>query len=274
MKLGLEAGSETVDIAADLGVRGVPINAVDLVKQGVDATLGPLHARGLQVCQIGAFGFNPLHPNEAVLSENRRIVEAAIPMAAETSCVHIVVCGGNYHPSGFGGHDPRNEAPDTLRRIADVLNPLVSLAHGHGIKLSIEPYLKTAINSPARFFELRDLIDHPTALVANVDVTSLYDYRDYVAPDARCVEVCEGFAGAYGLGHIKDVDLSDGFHLHMGLAPLGSSPTDWTKVLTMMVPHMQQHSWLILEHVTDADEARRSLAKLRMYAEEAGVSLI
>ena len=141
--------------------------------------------------------------------------------------------------------------------MAEALDPLLAMATDHGAKLSVEPYLKTAVSSPERFLALREAIAIPDALVCNVDVTSFYDFRDYAAPADRCRAVCEGLAGHYGLCHVKDIGLNDGFHLHMGLAPLGTSPTDWAEVLRLMAPHMPEDSWLILEHVSDAAEARR-----------------
>ena len=164
----------------------------------------------------------------------------------------------------------REAALDT---IAERLDPLVTKAAQAGAKLSIEPYLKTAINGPEALKALRGRMTDPVALVANLDVTSHYDFRDYADPGPRCAAVCDGYAGAYGLGHIKDIGLSDGFHLHMGLAPLGTSPTDWADVLRRMVPNMPEDSWLILEHCADAAEARASLAVLRAAADEAGVDL-
>ena len=50
MRLGLEAGKDTHDLAVELGIKGVPISAEQLVRDGVEATLAPLRARGLQVC--------------------------------------------------------------------------------------------------------------------------------------------------------------------------------------------------------------------------------
>lgn len=60
MRLGVEVGKHTHDVAVGHGIRGVPISADQLVNAGVAETLAPLNERGLQVCQIGAFGFNPL----------------------------------------------------------------------------------------------------------------------------------------------------------------------------------------------------------------------
>ena len=72
MRLGIDAGKHTQDVAVEHGIRGVPISADQLVNEGVEATLAPLNARGLQVCQIGAFGFNPLSTDSRSASAKRR----------------------------------------------------------------------------------------------------------------------------------------------------------------------------------------------------------
>ena len=149
---------------------------------------------------------------------------------------------------------------------------MVRLAEQHGVKLTIEAYLKTAINSPERFLALHKLIGSD-ALRVNVDVTSLYDYADLLDPTETVAHVCTSLAGHYGLGHIKEIALAEGFHIHAGLAPLGTGPTDWVQVLGLMAPHMPDDSWLILEHVLSPEEAASSLALLREAAVEAGVVL-
>lgn len=275
MRLGLslDGGGDTRSVAAKLGITGVPINAADLVANGVRATLDPLHGQGLKVCQIGAFGYNPLSDDTEAQVAQTAMMQAVLPMAAETGCPYVVICGGNHHPSGFGAWDARNHTDAAFDAIAERLDPLVSLAATHGAKISIEPYLKTTINGPEAFMRLRSMMTDPAALVANLDVTSHYDFRDFADPGPRCASVCEGYAGAYGLGHVKDIGLNDGFHLSMGLAPLGSSLTDWAQVLKMMAPHMPHDSWLILEHVSSAEEAAISVALLRDLATKAGVTL-
>lgn len=270
--MGLEAGADTLELVQELNIKGVPINASDLVEKGVEATLKPLKEKDLAVCQIGAFGLNPLSTDEAAQAKQRDMLEKAIPLASDTGCPYIVICGGNYHPSGFGGHDLRNERPEALDNIAEVLKPFLEQAEKHGVYLSIEAYLKTAINSPERFLALKEKVDSD-ALKVNIDVTSLYDYSDFLDPSDTIKNVCTRLAGHYGLGHIKDIELKDGFHLNAGLAPLGSSPTNWQTVLKLMEPHMPEDSWLILEHVLSPDEARQSVAYLRNAAEQASVKL-
>lgn len=271
MRLGLEAGEYTLDLAVEQGVSGVPIEAEKLVESGVKATLKPIHARNLAVCQIGAFGYNPLSTDQAAQAKQQETLEKVIPLAAETGCPYVVIGSGNYHPSGFGAADARNFQVEALDILAAELSPLLALAEKHGVYLSMELYLKTAVNSPERFLTLKEKVGSD-ALKANIDVSSLYDFGDMIDPSAKIQHVCTALAGHYGLGHIKDIGLEEGFHIHMGLAPLGSSPTDWSEVLRLMAPHMPEDSWLIVEHVLTPEEGRKSLGIVRAAAQKAGIT--
>lgn len=261
MRLGLEAGKETLELAVQHGVKGVPIGAAQLVKDGVEATLAPLTERGLSVCQIGAFGFNALR----VDPEQQRILEAAIPLAAQTGCPYIVIGPGSYQAAAFAAADARNFSDAALDEMAVALAPLLELAEAHGAYLTVEAYLKAAVNGPERFLALQERVQSP-ALKCNIDPTSLYDFQDLVEPSGLVERVCTGLAGHYGLVHLKEVALSEGFHLHAGLVPLGSGPTDWGQMLRLVAPHLPEDSWVILEHVLSADEAAASLTLLRKLA--------
>jgi sugar phosphate isomerase/epimerase len=269
MRLGLEAGKDTLDLAAKHGVRGVPISAAQLVKDGVDGTLAPLAERGLVICQIGAFGFNALRMD----AEQRRILAEAIPLASQTGCPYIVIGPGNYQAAAFAAADPNNFTDAALDEMAEALAPLLTLAEAHGVYLSIEAYLKGAISSPDRFLALQQRTGSP-ALKANIDVSSLYDFRDLVDPSRLVESVCTGLVGHYGLVHLKEVALSEGFHLHAGLVPLGQGPTDWAQVLRLVAPHLPADSWVVLEHVQTAEEAATSLSLVQEAAARAGVDLV
>ncbi len=270
MRLGIDAGAYTLAAARELGVSGVPIAAEALVRDGVEATLAPLRADNLAVCQIGAFGFNPL----ALEPAQAELLERVIPLARATGCPYIVINGGNYHPSGFQAADARNFSDAALAQVAQVLTPFVRLAERHDVRLSIEAYLKTAICTPERFLTLHKQIGGSPALVVNVDVTSLYDFWDLIDPSPAVAHICGALAGHYGLLHVKEVALSEGFHLHAGLAPLGAGATDWEQLLRLAAPQLPADSWAILEHVASLDEARQSVAYLRRAAAAAGVALV
>ena len=46
MRLGLEAGAHTLDLAVKHGIKGVPIYSDQLVNEGLEKTLAPLKERG------------------------------------------------------------------------------------------------------------------------------------------------------------------------------------------------------------------------------------
>jgi sugar phosphate isomerase/epimerase len=272
MRLGLEAGKHTLDLAVELGIAGVPISAGQLVDEGLEATLAPLRERGLKVCQIGAFGYNPLSTDRERQAQQAALLEQVIPIAVETGCPYVVINGGNYHPSGFGAGDARNFTDQALDKVAEALTPMLALAERHGAKLSIEPIIKSAVYSPESFLKLHERVASD-ALRVNVDPTSLYDYWDLWDSKETVRHVCTALAGHYGLGHVKEVALAEGFHIHAGLAPLGAGNTDWAEVLRLMAPHIPEDSWVILEHVATPEEAQNSLDILRAAAQEAGVLL-
>ena len=112
------------------------------------------------------------------------------------------------------------------------------------------------------------------ALRANIDPSSLYTFWDVMDPTAMVKRICQGFAGRYGLVHIKEIGLDEGFHLHMGLTPLSRGRTDWVSFFSQIAPHVPDDSWVILEHVLSLEEGRESIALVREAARAAGVELI
>lgn len=272
MKLGLEAGSETIDLAVELGIQGVPITASDLVTQGVDATLEPLTSKRLQPCQIGAFGFNPLSSDAQAVQRESEVLRQALELAPDTGCAYVVIGPGNHHPSGFSHYDPRNFEPAALEGMAESLKPFVDLAEAKGVKLAIEPYLKGVINGVESFLALKDKLPSD-ALRANVDPSSLYDFHQALDPASTVDAVCTGLAGAYGLVHLKEIGVEKGFHLKMGLTPIGDGHTDWAMLLGLVAAHVPGDSWVILEHCLSAEEARQNRARILDAADQAGVTL-
>lgn len=272
MRLGLEAGEDTLTLANELGIRGVPIDGGALVRDGVDATLSPIRERGLEVCQIGAFGFNPVSDDGDAAKAGGAQLERIIELSPATGCRFVVIGPGNYHPSGFAQHDARNFQPEAVEQLAEGLRPFVSAAEEHGVCLCVEPYLKGIIHSAEQFLKLREQIGSD-ALRCNVDPSSLYDFHDAIDPGRVVRETCEGLAGCYGLVHIKEIAVSEGFHVHMGLSPLANGTTDWAAVLRMVAPHLPEESWVILEHVLSPDQGRDDYAILKAAADRAGVTL-
>jgi len=272
MRLGLDAGNGSPEIAAELGIKGVPIKADSLVNEGVKATMAPLLERKLEACQIMAFGYNPLSANKDNLDKQRSIIEKAISFAPETGAKNIIIAGGNYHESLFGCVDARNLTEEALDEVALDLKPLVILAEKQGVYICIKPYLKTVISTPERFLALQKRVGS-NALRVCCDVVNFYTYNEMIDPLPKAKQVCSTLAGHYGSGNIKDVKLKEGFHIHIELASLKEGVTNWSEVIKMMVPNIPEDGWLMLEHVLSLEEAKDSLELVRNTADQAGIFL-
>ncbi len=85
MRLGLEAGEHTFAFAKEYGIRGVTI--------------------GLDLCQIGAFGDNPLGPDSGGYGSAIRAIEVAATLPERPV---VVVPTASYAASVFTGTDWRN----------------------------------------------------------------------------------------------------------------------------------------------------------------------
>jgi sugar phosphate isomerase/epimerase len=251
-----------LDCAIDLGIEGVPIDGTQLAEKGLDATLAPLRDHGLAVCQVGLFMFNPLSTDADGQAKQAQALEAILPSLRDVGCRYVTIGPGNYHPSGFGHFDPRNFTDAAIDALAEGLKPVVDLAAKHDAVLTIEAYLKGVIHSPDRFKQLHAKVggDH---LKCNVDPTSLYDFGDMIDPSAKVESTCRGLAGHVGLVHLKEVGIDEGFHIHMGLKPIGEGPTDWGRLLGLVAPHVPADSWVIVEHVESPAEAKASMEQVR-----------
>lgn len=272
MRIGLEAGGDTLALAVELGIRGVPIDGGALVRDGVEATVKPIREYGLEVCQIGAFGFNPISDDREAAARAAEELRQIIALADEAGCRHIVIGPGNHHPSGFAHYDRRNFEPSAIDQLADALRPFVGIAEANGVRLCVEPYLKGVVHSSAQFLKLHERVGSD-ALRCNVDPSSLYDFHHAVSPERIIRGICEDLAGHVGLVHIKEVAVQEGFHIHMGLAPLQEGNTDWSLLLELIAPHVPDDSWVILEHVLSPEQARQDFTILQAAAKRVDVEL-
>jgi len=272
MQLGIEAGSDTITLAKELGIRGVPVDGGALLREGVEATLKPVRENGLQVCQIGAFGFNPISDDHAAAQRAGAALQQMIELASQTGCRHIVIGPGNYHPSGFAHYDIRNYKAESITAMATSIEPYIRLAEDHDVRLCIEPYVKGVVHSPEQFLKLQEAIGSP-ALRCNIDPSSLYDFHGALHSDAVIHDLCSKLKDHIGLVHIKEIGVQEGFHLHMGLAPLSEGNTNWPLLLELIAPYIPSDSWIILEHVLSKQQAHDDYTILLQAAAQANVTL-
>jgi sugar phosphate isomerase/epimerase len=268
LNLGLELGGPTRDVASELGVRGVPVDGGELRNNGVKATLDALAAKNLVPCQVGAFGFNALNVGET----EKANLEATLPLAVEAGCPYVVINPASYHPNVFTMVDPRSWTEEALDEMARALESPLKVAEKCGAKISIEAINKACIHSPERFLKLKAKVGSD-ALRCNIDPTSLYGYWELIDSKAFITHLCTSLAGHYGIVHIKETALKDGYHIHSEMVPVGEGYTDWALFLGLVSQHIPADSWVLIEHCATPDEARNSVKLIKEAAQKAGVTL-
>lgn len=272
MRLAIEAGPETAAAAEKLGIKGVPIDGGALLEKGVAATLAPLQEKGFVPCQVGAFFLNSLSPDAKAREEAIGRMQRLIPLAAEAGCPWIAFPAGSCQPDTFGGADPRNLSAKALDTAAEALAPLARLAEQHHVKLTLEPHIRSVIATPERAAALCAKVGSP-ALRITFDVSNFYDFLDLLDPTEMIERCGKALKPWCGLVHLKEVVVTDGFHLHAGLAPMGKGRTDWTQVLSEAAPGFPADSWVLVEHCSGLDEAVSSVTLVRAAAAAAGLTL-
>lgn len=267
MRFAFEAGSATEDLACKYSIRGMPVVGSTLLDKGVEETLRPIRERGLEPCQLGLFEFNPLLADANLFDRLDRL----IGIAADIGCPWVAITGGSYQQNLFGAEDPRNATPAAIDAVARALARPVAAAEKRGVHLTVEPYLKSVAGTPARCASLVAKVGSP-ALKITFDPTSLYDFAALVEPTPFIEEMARQLSQCIGLVHLKEVALSEGFHLHAGLVPIGRGRTDWGALLRAVAPFAPADSWVLLEHVAPED-AESAIGQIRAAAEKVGVRL-
>jgi sugar phosphate isomerase/epimerase len=264
IQIGIDAASSSISFAREHGVKGVPISSKLIEKDGAGKAAAPIREAGLEVCQINAMGYNPLHPDVELRKEQGERVLRVLSETEELGCPYVSINGGNYHPSGFLHGDLRNFGDAALEEISRELEPLLSEAEKRDAFITLEPYVKGVIYSAERYLALEQLLgERAGRMRINLDVSSLYDLHALIDPEPFCEDLCTTLTGKIGLIHVKDIKLEEGFHIHANLAPITEGPTNWEQLLRLSLPELPDDSWLILEHVQSSEEAGKSLSLIR-----------
>jgi len=273
MRLGLSVGPFTHDLAVEEGIKGVPLNnAVALLNSGVDQVLAPLKARGLEVCQIALWSFNPLAPDRQKQEALRKQLEQIIPLLPATGHPSILLNAGNHGTQAYGAAHRYNFTDRALDDAARALAPLAKLAETHGVTVLIEPFVQNVISTPERFLVLKEKVGSD-ALMCNLDLCNFYTFQSMMNPTETARHVCETLGGHYTMAHVKDLAMVPGVHIHIDEAPFGTGVSDWVTALGYMARDLPEDGWVILEHAKTLEDARLGLKNLRAAAATAGVTL-
>ena len=199
-------------------------------------------------------------------------MNALLPLAARSGSRWIALAGGSLHPDVFGGAHPDNLSDAALEKAAKTLAPLARRAAEFGVRLTLEPHIRSVLATPERAARLCALIGEDAVRIT-LDPTNFMGFLDLLDPLPLLDRCATALSSCCGMVHIKEITPQPGFHLHAGLAPVGTGRTDWERVLQIADRIAPPESWVLVEHCANAAEARESVRLMRSAAARRGLNL-
>jgi sugar phosphate isomerase/epimerase len=222
---------------------------------------------GIEICQFGAFAFNPLLPTP----EAEQQVHAQIELAAALGSKSIVFSGGSYNPVHLYCAHPDNYTEQAIAQSADTLRPLVEKASAAGMVVSLEIHFATVLTTWAACKRMVEVMGVPVKL--NLDAANMVRFEHYwnTVPFLR-----EGFdiIGEHiATVHAKDIVIRDQLHLHLDECPAGEGCLDYGELLRLVDARLDPQTYVIVEH-TPLEKLPAAFAHVRAAAAQNHVSIL
>jgi sugar phosphate isomerase/epimerase len=183
---------------------------------------------------------------------------------------------GSYHPThGYGPH-PRNHTAEARARIVEFLRLVAPRAEDHGIILTLECHMITALDTPAHIREIVDGVGSPNVKV-NFDPVNLLDSVDAVYDSGgRMTAMIDELGSRYHwTAHAKDITIESRLALHFDETVCGDGVLDWPAYLRTAerLGTVEQPAAVLVEHMP-AFLAPRGVGFVRAQAAEAGIRIV
>jgi len=231
---------------------------------------------GLRIVQ--ATGYNPslIGDDTSQRQVDLERLTRSFEVARRLGSPMVLTGCGSYHPTrGYGPH-PRNHSAEARERIVEFLRLLAPRAEDHGIILTLECHMITALDTPAHIREIVDAVGSP-AIKVNFDPVNLLDGVDAVYESGpRMAAMVDELGPRYHwTAHAKDIVIESRLALHLDETVCGDGVLDWPAYLRTAerLGTPEQPAAVLVEHMP-AFLAPRGLGFLREQAAAAGTSIV
>lgn len=255
------AVEQKLALLARLGLNGTGIGidlcwAPDQARSAVE----PFRSAGVDVMQVGCYR-NLIAVDERVRAGAIADVDRALELAGAIGVPSVICGGGHRHPD----HAAKVYAvhPDTwTARAIDVLvescQEVLAQISPFAATLCLEPWVITALDSPARLEQVVTRVDHPR-LAIELDPVNLMTIERYADTGRFLNECFDRLGEKIRLVHAKDTLLKpEPFTYHLSEAVPGEGNLDYRTLLRRM-EHVSPKMPLVIEHL--ADEAAITQAR-------------
>lgn len=260
--------------AIALGVSAAPIGADQPLS---DAELTALRqeyaAAGITPVQTNGY-CNLVATDEAVRLENIAATRELLRKADLAGSRAVVVGGGHRDPAVprevFSAH-PDNWKPETVELLAKSCRAILEGLALKTVKLTIETWVMTPLDSPAAVKRLVELVDHPSFGIL-FDPVNMMNLDRHFRSGEFIAECFAAFGDAIVLVHAKDTKLQpEHFTYKMAEVPIGEGKLDYNELLRQMAKRDQALP-LVIEHLGEPEEYASAVRHLRGIAAAEGLS--
>lgn len=223
---------------------------------------------------LGAYHLNLIHPDP---EKRREIVLKAIALverAAELQIPTVDTLAGVWHPQGGHLYYPGNKSPEAWGAFVGSVRQICLACRGTGVRLTLEPYITTLLDSPKALREAIERVDMPDEIGINFDLVNMVGYERYWDINALVDETVEEVGDFIVMVHLKDVRYTPELSLQVMEVVPGEGAVDfvhWLRRLGELETRRGRDLPCFIEHLKTLGEMARAWEHIRRCAQTAEV---
>lgn len=239
----------------------------DEVRAYADAAAGA----DVVIAEIGAWGSNPISPDDAERAASVEYSKARLELAERVGarcCVNLAGSRGGV----WDAPHPDNLSDDTFALIVDTVREIVDAVRPQRTFFTLEPMPWIIPDSPDRYLALLEAIDRDRFAV-HFDPTNMINTPERYFDNAGFLRECFAKLGPQiKCCHAKDVTMSGDLPVHIAEAIPGRGTLDY-EVLLRELDRLDPDTPILVEHLTEDDEYREAAGHVRAVAERLGLAV-
>jgi len=245
-----------------------PLDDVDDM-DAVRAYAAAAEKAGVVIAEAGAFGNNPISPDEAVRKKGIETCGRKLALADRIGarcCVNVTGSRGER----YSGPHEDNLTPETFDRIVASVREIIDAVKPTRTYYAVETMPFIYPDSPESYLQLLKAIDRERFAV-HLDPVNLTSSPQRYYNSGVLLRECFEKLGPYIRScHAKDIALIDRLTVHMDEVPPGLGGLDYRTFLQEL-NRLDPDTPLMLEHLPSEEEYALGAEYIRSVARDAGV---
>ena len=223
------------------------------------------------IAEVGAWGNNPVSPDEEIQKKSLADLEAKLRLADKIGarcCVNVAGSRG----ASWAGHHPENLTKETFDMIVEYVRVIIDAVKPARTSFALEMMPWTYPDSPESNLRLIQAVDRKQFGVHLDPVNLVCSPQRYFNNGALIRECFEKLGPYIRSCHAKDILLADGLSVHLDEVRPGTGYLDYRTYLTEL-NKIDPDTPLMLEHLPDEQEYKEAAKYIREMASEEGIDL-